>query len=80
MLVVPFFALVRSEITNRRMNADPVVVELNVPVDGIICLLTSFELGLVNELFLNDTVEGLNAGVVVAVALTTHAANHLVRH
>ena len=60
------------------MDADSVVVKLNVLVDRIIRLLASFKPCLVHEFFLNDAVKCLNTSVIVAVAFAAHATSHLV--
>jgi hypothetical protein len=53
----------RGQITDRRMDTDTVVLQFNVLVNRIIRLFTGFELGMVDELFLNDAVKSLDTRV-----------------
>jgi hypothetical protein len=46
--------------------------------DFLLSFLASFELLEVNQFFLQDTMKGFYASIVVAVSLSTHATLHLV--
>ena len=82
-LLVHFFeihrlALNRSSLSNRRMNPQTVVPNLDVLPDVSMRPFARFVRLYMYELTVNDAVKCFNASVVVTVALATHAAFYLV--
>lgn len=58
------------------MQAFAIVEQLNVLKDLRSCLVSRLIIAVVNDLILQRTEEAFDHGVVIAVALAAHAAQH----
>src|SRR5690606_3693038 len=65
--------------TDRGMDSNTVVVNLDVLIQRVVGLLPSFKFRLVHEFLFQHAMEGFNGSIVVTVSSAAHAPNHLVR-
>ncbi|MNW17224.1 hypothetical protein D3C71_2163340 [compost metagenome] len=65
-------------VINRGMDTPSVVEELNVLENALLRLFPRFIVVQVNQFLLEDTMERLDAGIIVAIPLSAHASDHLI--